>query len=1430
MNTQTKRILIIILALVALAALVTLVACDKTVSVTLDFGLNGLENETIEVKTSENLLSALEKHRPNSEFLFNGWYMPDGSLVTDKTKLTQDVTITAKWYVAYSVEYYMQDLEGQFVLSATHSQTDLFGDLGSTVTAKAKAITGYSFDESNPANVTSATLDASGITLKLYYTLNTVTLRFDSGLLSDVSGSMNEMVALYGSPLTIPESGFESGNARFEFAGWNTAKDGSGDTYDEGEEITVTSDMTLYALWSTTFSEEIWTEIDNGSAIGSEQFEQLTTITNRYGILGSTVSSTSRPQGIDTAKYELNSKVDGSVTTAVLGEDELTLVSYFTIRIFSVRYADAKMELGEATLYKYGSKIKVQAPEQDEHSKILRYSTSRTGDGVAYEFGDEVTVTSDITFYPVIEDIYFNEAGGSDKLVVNRGMTGWGAATLTYNGVEYKCRVQINKTNGHYEFYAYLVEDDEDSAIYGLLISDNLFRYRNDEDMGFFVNYSFITDEFYDYYIFFDGYGMGGYMVPTKDGTGRYFTYELVYERNSANTKFVEYHISYVSPIDPEKKGEGYLILSDEVPDGSGDEFDGSFVLLEYEGYIQYFYLLDNGELDNYYVLYLDGYGYAELLEYNITSDKYDVTLTGVYIASENYYLYGDEEYIFLSDGVSESFHFIWRAVQYDGEVIGYYMVRDDVMYGTYTAEDGTDAELYLDGYAGAMYYSNDRDPGRYGNYTYSESDDSLILRISFADELGGTMTAILNLEDHTFKIAAGNFIIVNGVLTGYEGTDTVIVIPEGVTEIAANVFNGINITSVTFPASLKKIGDHAFSNGNVSGGSPLMTAIFLGSTPPELGEDVFRWIKGSNFKIIVPDDAATAYRTAPTWKAATPSQPNGYARFVTTRYEQANKPLYEVVDGVLISYNNKDENPQNVAIVIPDDVTEIASGVFAGLTYITSVDLKNVQVIGTNAFYGCTGIKQVTFSRETQYIGARAFYECMLITKVNLGNVEIIGDEAFSRCFGLSEVVIGSKIKTIGSQAFYMCSIETNEQETEITPHDLIVTIEASEAPDMGQGVFQGSQPRVYVASFEIGVQYAQNSTWRQYLKHLRVKSNQDASTWYSIENLGMKLELGDNIVFDGGSMIGLYKWDGNTLVIAWFDYDGLSNILGILDARGTRNGNEISGIKIDDSASATSYTFALAGEKRTYTKSPTDTLEITFGSTEAKFNNKAVTLNIGNSVTTFNYQGYTYTVTLRSNLTFTYTTKKITVVTTYTAEDGSEITVHDGSLITIYGTLKNVDGVIRSTTVGWYATYLNNDENILTFTQRWYNSTTGKDPNYRVVIILNKATLTFSYDVSVESTVNSYRTEKGDIAVVTVNSTGEVISISILFKTASGNEEQRATTVSGSGNTYTITINGTVVDVDDEGNEHERDSQFNGTYTLTLNSNGSCTLTLVE
>ncbi len=66
----------------------------------------------------------------------------------------------------------------------------------------------------------------------------------------------------------------------------------------------------------------------------------------------------------------------------------------------------------------------------------------------------------------------------------------------------------------------------------------------------------------------------------------------------------------------------------------------------------------------------------------------------------------------------------------------------------------------------------------------------------------------------------------------------------------------------------------------------------------------------------------------------------------------------------------------------IPDTVTAIAGGAFAGAVYLTQMDIpRNVSVIDDEAFYGCIGLKTVYFPRGLQYIGAYAFSGCENLT-----------------------------------------------------------------------------------------------------------------------------------------------------------------------------------------------------------------------------------------------------------------------------------------------------------------------------------------------------------------------------------------------------------------------------------------------------------------
>lgn len=1392
MTKLFKSALIVLLATLIVLSTAVLVACNddkaNTVKASVDFGLPNVANTSFEVEKGATFADKLQQLLPtDTDFTFSGWFLSDGSQVTNSTVAPKsDFTVKAKWQVSYRVEYWLQSGDGQFQLS-NDLTVDLIGEVGSTVTAEIKQLNSYVFDENNVDNVQQATLNSSGIVLKIYYLRAEVTVTFDK-LIASATGEMTSLKASFGSVVTLPKNTFTSS---FKFVGWCTTPDGKGTFYGDGAQISLSQSITLYAQWQTTYVVEVY----------EEEFQQdkyvyvLKNSVSGNSVIGNTVSAPLKEVTYDASKFVIDE--DTSVLSGVLTEDGLTLTVNLALKTFAIRYMDDNT----VDYVKYGASYTVRTPQDiDSNSKVISYSTSPTGDGRNYEFGAVIeNVTSDIMLYPVRTGIYLDTAGSGDRVEINQGKTGLGAAVLIRGNSRFEGYLGENETNGYPEFEIPL---SANLSLYGILFDDDYtFQYRNDEEMGFYVMYDMIDDEFYDIYLLLDGYGFGGLMLPADDGTERYVTYYVEY----ADSGYGDYLMVYYLPSNPDDYSYEFFIVVKLT--GISDQLDGYFILCGEEGYIQYYYLYDNGEVNDELILYLDGYGYALVLEYDSSVDDYVVVYIGEYYPSENY-TYSDPEFIFYDEEVSFGFYFIWFAQEIKGEDVGFFMIKHDEA-GEYSSDTGANyPALYLDGYDIAAYFADENDEGRFGWYTVDRSGSSPVVTIEFADDIGGTMIVILNTENMTFSVSEDGFVIVDGVLLAYTGSSSIIVIPEGVVEIADGVFKDINITSVTFPSTLQKIGDYAFQNSGSSGGSALKVAIFLSEQPPVLGEDVFRWLKG-DFRIFVPSGCEEAYRNAESWVKSTPSQPDGYAQFVTSEAEQADKPEFEIVDGVLVHYNNRDTDPSNVSITIPAEAMQIANGVFANLQYIVYVDLNNVTVIGSNAFYGCTGLTSIKFNPNTISIGARAFYECTGLASVDLGNVQFIESEAFSRCFNLSQVHIGNAIQSIGQMAFYMCSVEVDEEEVDIVPHDLVVTIESEVAPEMANYVFQGSQPRVYVKSYEVGIKYAQTPSWKRYVTCLRVDAKGSQQTWYSKANAGALLVLDDRAMFDEYYM-GLYKWDGETLYVAWLNYADITDTLQVVVHVATVFNGELTGISFEDIYGRNEpYVFVQAGTTLTYTKD-SETFEFTFGTDKGKFNGNDVTVEIVNYRMQFNFDGYTYKLELANDLTFTYTRTKITVVNNYTAEDGSTIEVRDGSSIYIYGTLADVDGRPLTTTIGWYAFKLS--DNVYWFTQAWLSTT------YRIVVFIDETNNTFTYEWSVNSQYVSCYNAEGDLAIVTVSNDGTVTSIHIIFVTSNGKEEVATQFTLIGEHTFTVVIDATVIVENEDGSTYEQASEFNGTYTLTL------------
>ena len=111
--------------------------------------------------------------------------------------------------------------------------------------------------------------------------------------------------------------------------------------------------------------------------------------------------------------------------------------------------------------------------------------------------------------------------------------------------------------------------------------------------------------------------------------------------------------------------------------------------------------------------------------------------------------------------------------------------------------------------------------------------------------------------------------------------------------------------------------------------------------------------------------------------------------------------------------------------ITIPSSVKTIGNQAFSGCTGLSKITMSsNVTSVGHGIFSGCTGLTEVIISSSLSTIGGSMFSGCTGLTEVIIpSSVEIIEEWAFQDCTDLSEIVIPSSVKTIGDLAFSGCT-----------------------------------------------------------------------------------------------------------------------------------------------------------------------------------------------------------------------------------------------------------------------------------------------------------------------------------------------------------------------------------------------------------------------
>ena len=117
--------------------------------------------------------------------------------------------------------------------------------------------------------------------------------------------------------------------------------------------------------------------------------------------------------------------------------------------------------------------------------------------------------------------------------------------------------------------------------------------------------------------------------------------------------------------------------------------------------------------------------------------------------------------------------------------------------------------------------------------------------------------------------------------------------------------------------------------------------------------------------------------------------------------------------------------------IILPPSVTTIDSsssastGAFYNCTGLVNVAYsKNLTTIGNNAFYSCSKIDSIEFPDTMTTIGTSAFYGCKLINRVRIPtSLSTLSTNVFYNCSKISEIRIPKNITSIAGGAFYGCS-----------------------------------------------------------------------------------------------------------------------------------------------------------------------------------------------------------------------------------------------------------------------------------------------------------------------------------------------------------------------------------------------------------------------
>ncbi len=270
-------------------------------------------------------------------------------------------------------------------------------------------------------------------------------------------------------------------------------------------------------------------------------------------------------------------------------------------------------------------------------------------------------------------------------------------------------------------------------------------------------------------------------------------------------------------------------------------------------------------------------------------------------------------------------------------------------------------------------------------------------------------------------------FLIRDGILEKYLGTDTEIEIPNRVTAIGAHAFDECQSRIIVrIPASVTDIDENAFSD---------WTVWFI-----VVDDDNTNF---SSYDGILYNRDRSKLLRCPEGKPGTVIIPNGVGAIGDHAFSRCE----DLLD-----------------IYIPESVVSIGDFAFVNCSNMMNVTIsEGVESIGKYAFAYCENLANIAIPNSVIHIGESAFCTCSSLSEVYLSeNLTDIEDRMFQDCNSLTSIIIPEGVTTIGHFAFDGCS----RLETIMLPESVL---------GIGTGAFQdcGSLANITIPGsvVEIGI-----------------------------------------------------------------------------------------------------------------------------------------------------------------------------------------------------------------------------------------------------------------------------------------------------------------------------------------------------------------------